>query len=220
MWWNVHHRSKYWRLSQNDVTLCFDARADCKYWMSYNVCIASITPWQPTMRVVEFITSTSASWASRDIWQHLRIPSRHIFTSEAGICATLCEQPEKLGVASSFMSRITARRDLTAWHLIGSSICKVCSSDCELRPVYRVQLWPLTKSFMNWAGIELTICNFADVCSTTVPRPPGSLKWNLYAFKVGVTIMYTQYAQINELQTNYFKIISATTEIKFGQIMP
>ena len=33
------------------------------------------------------------------------------------------------------MSRITARRDLTAWRPMGSSICNVCSSECELGPV-------------------------------------------------------------------------------------
>ena len=32
--------------------------------------------------------------------------------------------------------------------------------------------------------------------------------------------MYAQYAQINELQTNYAKMLSDTTEIKFGQILP
>ena len=32
--------------------------------------------------------------------------------------------------------------------------------------------------------------------------------------------MYAQYAQINELQTNYAKMLSATTDIKSGQILP
>ena len=35
LWWNVHHRSKYWGLCWNDITLCFAARTEHKYWTSY-----------------------------------------------------------------------------------------------------------------------------------------------------------------------------------------
>ena len=71
------------------------------------------------------------------------------------------------------MSRITARRDLTTWRPMGSSICSVCSSECELGPVYRDQLQSPTKSSSDCAGIELTNFVTEAVRSTTAPRPHG-----------------------------------------------
>ena len=68
-------------------------------------------------------------------------------------------------------------------------------------------------------GLSRDRIHYLQLCRLA-PRPHGPLKWNLHAFKVGVTIMYAQYAQINELQTNYAKMLSATTDIKSGQILP
>ena len=147
------------------------------------------------------LTSRQRPNASRDFWQHLHRPSPkresvHHYVSDL-----------RNWFASSLMSRITARRDLTTWHPMSCSICR----ESNPRPLaWESRALPLRHAYM---GFNNFLFNLRQLNNSVMVNSTTNTRFNFHPWSNPQLIQAMKSRGCN----NFLKSQNSTTSLPWSK---